>query len=117
MQFCPWYPLAAAAEHAPASPGIYQVRVEHGRLLEYPRGKSAMVHYGHAVDLRAAALALAAQHRNRGWLCRHALLGPDDLDPRERALGPERIFADLVAAFARRFGVPPTFPESLPSAD
>lgn len=53
MEFGQWYPLTAAEAHAPAGPGVL-VRVRTG-LVEYPRGKSAMVHYQAADDVRAAA--------------------------------------------------------------
>ncbi len=95
-----WYPLADAAAHAPAEPGVLQLRVARG-LVDYPRGKSAMVHYQAADDLRAAALALAAAHRARDWLCRHTD-GP--------VADPADLHARLTRTFADRFGQPPTVP-------
>ena len=56
----------------PPSEGVLQLRVARG-LLDYPRGKSAMVHYAHAADLRAAARALAAAHAGDDLLCRHLI--------------------------------------------
>src|SRR5262245_36119061 len=70
VRFCPWYPLADAAAHTPAAEGVLQLRVAEG-LLEYPQGKSAMVHYEHAKDVRAAATVLAARHAGEALLCRH----------------------------------------------
>jgi hypothetical protein len=99
MRFCPWYPLADAAAHAPANEGVLQVRIAEG-LLDYPRGKSAMVHYEHAADVRAAALAFAARHPDRALLGRHLEPGGD----------PATIHAKVRAEFVRRFGAPPGWP-------
>ena len=104
MRFCPWYPLAEAALHAPAEEGVLQVRLETG-LIDYPRGKSAMVHYEHAPDVRAAATALAAQHPGEGLLCRH--LEPES--PGER-VDAAAFHAKVREEFVRRFGSPPAFP-------
>lgn len=100
MEFGRWYPLTAAADHAPAAPGVLQLRVRIG-LVDYPRGKSAMVHYAVAEDVRAAALALAAANPDADWLCRH-LSEPCDLTT---AVSLE---ARLVRDFTARFGVAPT---------
>ena len=72
MKFGRWYPLAEAAAHAPAGPGVFQIRIADG-LLDYPRGKSAMLHYQAAADVRAAASAFADRHGHRAWLCRHTI--------------------------------------------
>lgn len=104
MRFVPWYPLARAAAHAPATPGVFQVRVRRG-LIDYPRGKSAMIHYGAGADVRAAASALAASHPDADWLCRHAV----ELSPAEAA-DPEGACRALVERFRARFGAPPTIP-------
>lgn len=93
-----WYPLRDAAAHAPAAPGVLQLRVADG-LVEYPRGKSAMVHYAAAADLRAAATALAGAHLDAPWLCRHAEVAE-----------PEALAAELLRTFTARFGAPPTRP-------
>ena len=103
MRFCPWYPLAEAAAHAPAEEGVLQVRVAEG-LLDYPRGKSAMVHYEHAADVRAAALAWAGAHGADGIVCRHLI----ELDG---AAAPA-LYAKVVDEFVRRFGSPPRLPGS-----
>lgn len=111
MRFGRWYPLAEAATCAPHAPGVFQVRIA-GGLLDYPRGKSAMVSYQAADDVAAAAAALAAgpqAHRAGGeLLCRHA----EELSERERA-DPDAAVATLVEQFRRRFGAPPSFPEEL----
>ena len=96
MRFCPWYPLAEAAAHAPAAEGVLQLRVAEG-LIDYPRGKSAMIHYEHAADVRAAALT----HEAAGVLCRHLELEPGD--PVDYAA----IYAKLLHEFIRRFGAAP----------
>jgi hypothetical protein len=94
VQFGRWYPLADAGDHAPASPGVLQLRVPAG-LVDYPRGKSAMVLYAHAQDVRAAALALAAKHPDL-W-CRHLI----EVDP---AVDFAAFCAKLRGEFERRFG-------------
>jgi hypothetical protein len=78
-----------------------QVRLATG-LIDYPKGKSAMVHYAHAGDIRAAALALAAAHA-AGFVCRHLIEIPEATD-----LGV--FYAKLRDEFVRRFGSPPAFP-------
>lgn len=103
MRFCPWYPLADAASHAPAAEGVLQLRLADG-LLDYPSGKSAMVHYAHARDVRACATALAAAHGEPALLCRHLEIdqaGDVDL---------AGFHAKVREEFIRRFGSPPTFP-------
>src|SRR6266550_1489889 len=70
MQFCPWYPLGDAERRSPLGEGVLQVRLA-GRLLDYPTGMSAMVHYEHAADVRASAVWLAERFAGLGLLCRH----------------------------------------------
>ncbi len=99
MRFCPWYPLAEAADLAPEGENVLQLRVPVG-LVDYPRGKSAMVHYTHAADARTAARALAAAHTTRVLWCRHLI----ELD----AGADLRAFHDkLLAEFVQRFGEEP----------
>jgi len=102
VRFGPWYPLAAAGDHAPGAPGILQLRLATG-LLDYPRGKSAMVHYAHAQDVRAAALALAGAHPGGHLVCRHLI-------EIEEATDLGAFHAKLRDEFVRRFGTPPAFP-------
>ncbi|CAN5923592.1 hypothetical protein BH11MYX3_BH11MYX3_48080 [soil metagenome] len=102
MRFGLWYPLASAGEHAPAEPGILQLRLATG-LLDYPRGKSAMVHYAHGPDVRASALALAAAHVDERLVCRHLI----EID---QATDLGTFYAKLRDEFVRRFGTPPVFP-------
>jgi hypothetical protein len=102
VRFCPWYPLAEAAGHAPAGEGVLQLRVAEG-LLDYPTGKSAMVHYEHARDVRTAALALAAAHADRALWCRHL-----DLEG-EREVDLVAFHARVLGEFVRRFGCAPSF--------
>jgi hypothetical protein len=96
VRFCPWYPLADAAVRAPAGEGVLQLRIADG-LVDYPRGKSAMVRYVHAADARAAAVELAAS--GAPLLCRHLEI--------EAGASPAAIHARLHAEFVRRFGSPP----------
>lgn len=105
MRFGLWYPLPSASDHAPAEPGILQLRLATG-LIEYPRGKSAMVHYSRVEDIRAAALALASAHMasEAGLVCRHLIGIPEATD-----LGT--FYAKLLGEFVRRFGSPPVFPD------
>jgi hypothetical protein len=105
MSFGRWYPLDQAEAHAPAGPGVYQVRLASG-LITYPTGRSAMIQYGAAADLRAALTELAREHEGREWLCRFA-----DLAGAGAAAGPDAMLAELLSAFRRRFGAPPGFPE------
>lgn len=106
MSFGRWYPLDDAAAHAPDGPGVYQVRLAHG-LVDYPTGKSAMIQYGAAADLRAAVAELARTHPGCEWLCRFA----DRTTAPEAASAPDAMLAQLMSVFRRRFGAPPGFPE------
>jgi hypothetical protein len=104
MRFCPWYPLSAAAANAPPSPGVFQVRVAAG-LLDYPRGKSAMIHYERADDLCAATAAFAASHPGVDWLCRHTIeMSPRDVED------VEALYAKVLGDFLARFGSAPRMP-------
>lgn len=104
MKFGSWYPLAEVARNAPAGPGVFQVRVAEG-LVDYPRGRSAMIHYEAAVDVRAAAADFAAHHRGAPWWCRHTI-EPETLVPDEA----EALAARLLRDFTTRFGRRPTIP-------
>ncbi|HLL20943.1 MAG TPA: hypothetical protein VK427_02380 [Kofleriaceae bacterium] len=95
MQFGRWYPLADAGDHAPLGEGVLQLRVATG-LVVYPRGKSAMVLYAHAPDLRATARALAALHPG-DLLCRHLI-------EVEAGVDLTAFCAKLRSDFERRFG-------------
>ena len=99
MRFGPWYPLADARDRAPAAAGMLQLRLAAG-LLDYPRGKSAMVHYEHAGDVRAAAAAWAAAHGADGIVCRHLIETDATTDQ-------AAFCAKLSDEFVRRFGAPP----------
>ena len=102
MRFCPWYPLADAEVHAPAAEGVLQLRLADG-LLDYPRGKSAMVHYEHAADVRASATALARQHRTPPLLCRHLEIEAGE------SVDLAAFHAKVREEFVRRFGAVPSF--------
>lgn len=100
-RFCSWYPLAEAATKAPIAAGVYQIKLPH--VIDYPTGKSAMIHYGASGEIRAALTSLAAAHPGQPWLCRHL---------EERAADPDAVLRDLLGQFRRRFGAPPTLPEA-----
>lgn len=100
MRFGPWYRLADAGDLAPPEEGVLQLRLAHG-LLDYPTGKSAMVAYRHAPDVRAAAQALARAHPG-DLLCRHLIEIPEATD-----LGA--FCAKLRQDFVRRFGRAPIY--------
>jgi hypothetical protein len=99
MRFGPWYPLADARDLAPAGEGVLQLRLASG-LLDYPRGKSAMVHYEHAADLRVAAAAWAGAHGAAGIVCRHLI-------ETDAATDLAAFCARLSDEFVRRFGASP----------
>jgi len=102
VQFGHWYPLADAGDLAPASEGVLQLRLASG-LLDYPRGKSAMVWYEHAPDVRAAAVALADRFAGNDLVCRHLI----EIDPTVDLVA---FCAKLRAEFVRRFGIAPKLP-------
>ena len=101
VRFGPWYPLADAGAHAPVGEGILQVRLATG-LVDYPRGKSAMLWYAHAPDACAAALALATAHAGQDLVCRHLI-------EIEEATDLAAFCAKLMTEFVRRFGARPLF--------
>lgn len=104
MRFVSWYPLAEAGEHAPPTPGVFQIRVRAG-LVDYPRGKSAMIYYGWGREVRAAATAFLAAHPGADWLCRHAVqMSEWELDH------PAAVAGQFVERFEARFGSPPRVP-------
>ncbi|MBA3391241.1 MAG: hypothetical protein H0T89_01290 [Deltaproteobacteria bacterium] len=92
---------------------MLQLRLAHG-LVYYPRGRSAMVLYAHAPDLRAAARTLASAHQ--ALVARHALELPAGHDLLCRHLIEIDGTTDLAAfcaklrtEFERRFGAIPLF--------
>jgi hypothetical protein len=102
VEFSPWYPLADARHAAPAGPGVYQIKLPH--VIDYPTGKSAMIHYGEAVDLRAALVGLGRRHPEPSWLARHEEVAA----PADRAA----LLDQLLARFRQRFGLEPSLPSS-----
>jgi hypothetical protein len=102
VRFGPWYPLGEATTHAPAAEGVLQLRLADG-LLDYPRGKSAMVHYAHAPDVRAAALAFAAGYTGPALVCRH-------LDLEGEVVDLATFHAKVLGEFVNRFGSRPSPP-------
>jgi hypothetical protein len=106
MTFSRWYPLDDASAHTPARPGVLQLRVRDG-LIDYPRGKSAMIHYAVADDLRQVATSLPTHYAAVPTLCRHT----EELTAAERADLPGA-FARLVETFRNRFGAEPGLRQS-----
>ncbi len=106
MQFCPWYPLSEAARRAPAGENVLQLRVAIG-LVDYPTGKSAMVHYEHARDARVAAVALAERFAGRDLLCRHL---ETDAEITSQPVDCAAIHGKVRDDFVRRFGALPYLP-------
>lgn len=104
MRFGRWHRLDHAAAEAPAGPGVFQLKIAKG-LIDYPTGKSAMIRYGAARDLRQAVADIARDNPGRDWLCRFS----EDLSAREAA-DPDGIVAGLLAQFRRRFGALPGHP-------
>jgi hypothetical protein len=102
MRFCPWYPLADAIGRVPEGGAVLQLRLVEG-LVDYPRGKSAMVHYELVEDARAAAATLAARFAGRDLLCRH-------LDLEGESVDLAAFHAKVTSEFVRRFGAPPSMP-------
>jgi hypothetical protein len=76
--FSSWHPLTreTVAHHAPDSPCVLQVRVAKG-VLDYPRGRSAMILYTYAE--RTTSEALEVQ------------LGDELDEPGARGFGPLRV--------------------------
>lgn len=96
--FVHWYPLRGAGQHAPTSPGVFQVRIASG-LLDYPSGKSAMVHYGRSENLQVELARLAAEHDEVDFLCRH-----------QSSEQPAVLLEFVLTQFERRFGKAPIWP-------
>lgn len=100
MKFGAWHRLEESAERLPARAGVLQVRLERG-LVRYPRGKSAMIRYAGADDVRRLAAELAAAHPGAPWLCRAS---------EGECADPAAAAARLVAEFDERFGSGPLIP-------
>jgi hypothetical protein len=88
---------------------VLQLRVAAG-LLDYPTGKSAMVHYEHASDVRAAATVLAASHAGEALLCRHLEIEPGE------SVDLAAFHAKVREEFVRRFGCEPSFSPCISSS-
>ena len=94
MRFCPWYSLADAVRMAPVGPAVLQLRLADG-LVDYPRGKSAMVHYDADEELSRALDRLRQLALGALWV-RFATVE----NPRER-------LQRLLREFEDRFGAAP----------
>lgn len=98
MNFSAWYTAAEIGQAAPALAGVFQVRAQ--ALLEYPKGKSAMVYYGVATDLCAEMQTWESGASDEDLLYRHASeLGK---------LNPAEALERLLRRFSARFGCAPT---------
>ena len=104
MTFGRWYPLPEAAARAPARAGVLQLRVAEG-LVDYPRGKSAMVHYQAATNMADTAGDLARRFAGEVLWCRHT----EELSPGE-ARDVVAACGALVDRFKARFGAEPRLP-------
>lgn len=102
LRFDRCHPLAAAAQNMADRPGVFQLRLAEG-LVDYPRGRSAMVGYGAAASLRRAVAAVASARVGAPWLCRCTRDPVDD---------PPAALARLVADFRERFGEAPRPPRA-----
>lgn len=104
-RFSGWYPAADALQYTPRAPGVFQVRKQRG-LLAYPQGKSAMIRYGHAVDMRAALEREMAHWRTNPahtkWLCRHQVVDDE--------AAAKALYQQVLGRFVTRFGSPPQVP-------
>jgi hypothetical protein len=101
--FVHWYALRDAGEHAPAGPGVFQIKIPKG-LRSYPRGQSAMVHYASAQNLRQAIVRLARDHDELDFLCRH-----------QSSEDPAVLLHFVQTQFERRFGTAPNWPTATES--
>ena len=99
MKFGRWIPLAEAV--APDGPGVLEARVE--SLIEYPRGKSAMVHYDGGDSLAAALDRLRAIATIPLWVRFATVEKPQDQ------------LARLLRDFEDRFGEKPTVARAAPA--
>jgi hypothetical protein len=98
VRFTPWYSAAEIEARAPAEAGVFQVRG--ATLRDYPTGRSAMIHYASAEDVRASMIRHRAQRGDSGDLYRHA----DALGGRS----PAEALARLLERFVARFGAEPS---------
>lgn len=88
---------------------MFQIRVAEG-LIDYPTGKSAMIHYEIADDVRAAVAAFRARSpapAAAAWLCRHTI----EMTAADRAA---ELHARLLREFTARFGTAPALPGAAP---
>ena len=104
-----WFPYTEAIEYMPEEPGVFQIRREQG-LVDFPRGKSAMLRYGASErSLRrvfaellgepgpeAVPQTIDGEARVESWLVRWAT-----------SPVPHEHCARLLASFTERFGAPP----------
>jgi hypothetical protein len=100
MRFSKWYPASEIDNASPHEAGVFQVRG--AQLIEYPRGKSAMVFYGSGANLRADIGSWARERNQEGYLYRHSLeLGSSS---------PTTLLERLSLRFRDRFGADPGHP-------
>lgn len=104
-----WYPLPAFAAHLEPGLGVFQVKLAHG-LIDYPGGKSAMIHYGYGASLRDEVASLVAAQQAAGaplqaWMCRHTIEFSGG-----HVMEAQGLYERLLAQFVSRFGSEPRLP-------
>lgn len=107
MRFGDWYPLSTARD-LPDGETVLQLRLATG-LVDYARGKSAMVWYQHAINTEDAARALAVRFAAHDLVCRHLIEVDAGVDL-------QAFCAKLRGDFERRFGSVPLYEQQQPQA-
>jgi hypothetical protein len=102
VKFGEWHPIESAAATAPDEPGVVQLRADD--LLDYPRGKSAMVLYAHSAS--EGSLRNYLTGTGAADLGRAASAGARWVRFAETS-EPEDDFERLLDHFVERFGAPP----------
>jgi hypothetical protein len=102
VKFGVWHPIETAAAMAPDEPGVLQTRSDD--LLAYPRGRSAMVLYGHSAS--EGSLRTFVNGAGAVDLGRAAGAGARWIRFAETS-EPEEDFERLLDHFVERFGSAP----------
>jgi hypothetical protein len=102
VKFGVWHPIESAASEAPDGPGVLQIRAD--ELLDYPRGKSAMVLYAHSASEGSLRVYLGGTGATD--LGKAASAGARWIRFAETS-EPEDDFERLLDHFVERFGAPP----------
>jgi hypothetical protein len=102
VKFGAWHPIESAAAQAPDGPGVLQIRADD--LVDYPRGKSAMLLYAHSAS--EGSLRTYLSGNGAVDLGRAATAGARWIRFAETS-EPEDDFERLLDHFVERFGAPP----------